>query len=174
MTARHRALDLLAHRLDRAANIVSEVLDHLDEQRANVPAISAQDTSRGTRTLSAISNPTLAAVQQLDSIEYRRREIDDGINTLEVCVRMLEQAARRALAYRAGQSDDDTSHLAHEPRCIECNQIPTLRTGRDGLTIDDGRCIDCGTRRDAEDAERLARRRMDAEQTRRLRRHQAS
>jgi hypothetical protein len=161
MTARHRALDLLAHRLDRAANIVSEVLDHLDEQRANVPAISAQDTSRGTRTLSAISNPTLAAVQQLDSIEYRRREIHDHIATLELAVKLLEQACRRALAYRAGQSDNDWEQLAGEPRCIECNQIPTLRTSRDGLTIDDGRCLDCGARHDRERYERAALRLVD-------------
>jgi hypothetical protein len=170
MTSRHRLLDNLAARLDRAANMIPNTIDHLDEQRALVNPLPAQDYTAGPTGRGGISDPTLRVAQQLDSIEYRRREIDDGINTLEVCVRMLEQAARRALAYRAGQSDDDTSHLAHEPRCIECNQIPTLRTGRDGLTIDDGRCIDCGTRRDRDDAERMALRRVEAD-SRRARRY---
>lgn len=170
MTGRHRLLDNLAARLDRAANMVPDILDHLDEQRALVNPIAARDYSAGPTGRGGISDPTLRVTQQLDSIEYRRREISDGIDTLEVCVRMLEQAARRALAYRAGQTDTDDAHLADEQRCIECNQIPTLRTGRDGLTIDDGRCIDCGTRRDREDAERMARRRIESD-TRRARRY---
>jgi hypothetical protein len=170
VSARHRTLDNLAHRLDRAANIVPEVLDHLDEQRANVTPIQAQDTRGNIHIIGAVSNPTLATVQQLDSIEYRRREIHDHIATLELAVKLLEQACRRALAYRAGQSDSDDAHLADEPRCISCNQIPTLRTSRDGLTIDDGRCLDCGQRHDRDEAERIAQRRIDAD-SRRARRY---
>lgn len=150
MTARHRTLDNLAHRLDRAATIVPDVLDHLDEQRANTPVLAAQDTSRGYQSSGGISDPTLRTVTHLDQIEYKRQEIRDNIATLELAVRLLEQACRRALSFRV--ADDQPDMLDSErdllEQCIECEQIRTSRTSPAGLTIDDGRCIDCGRRND--------------------------
>ncbi len=168
MTARHRTLDNLAHRLDRAANIIPEVLDHLDEQRAQISNLAAQDTSRGYSTASTISDPTQNTVQQLFRVNYRRDEIRDNIATLELAVRLLEQSMRRALSFRA--SDDHEHELDSERelllQCIECDQIRTPRTDpTTDLTIDDGRCIDCGRVYDLK--------RKDASNERRARRYGA-
>ena len=175
MTARHRDLDNLAHRLDRAANTVPDVFDHLDEQRAFVSALVAQDytTPHGS---GAISDPTLRAAGQLDSVEYRRQTIVDGIETMIVCVKMLEQSCRAALAFRVSIHDDNLDHLADTPRCIgaqasitaRCDQIPSPRPDGHGGVVDDGRCLDCGRTYDTDQAHR----RMLSEQARRIRRHQ--
>ncbi len=167
MTGRHRTLDNLAHRLDRAASIIPDVLDHLDEQRAQISNLAAQDTSRGYSTASTISDPTQNTVQQLFRVNYRRDEIRDNIATLELAVRLLEQSARRALSFRA--SDDHDHELDSERdllvQCIECEQIRTLRTSPvTGLTIDDGRCLDCGARHDT--ASKKRREHADAQRAR--------
>ncbi len=159
MTGRHRTLDNLAHRLDRAATIIPDVLDHLDEQRAQISNLAAQDTSRGYSTPSTISDPTQNTVQQLFRVNYRRDEIRDNIATLELAVRLLEQSARRALSFRA--SDDHDHELDSERdllvQCIECQQIRTPRTDPvSGATVDDGRCIDCGRRYDNDQLARQA------------------
>jgi hypothetical protein len=162
VTARHRVLDNLSHRLDRAATIVPDVLDHLDEQRANTPVLAAQDTSRGYQSSGGISDPTLRTVTHLDQIEYKRQEIRDNIATLELAVRLLEQSCRRALSFRV--ADDQPDMLDSErdlfEQCIECEQIRVVRTARNGLTIDDGRCLDCGRTEDLVQYERAAQKLM--------------
>jgi hypothetical protein len=140
--ARNRDLDLLAHRLDRAANTVPDVMDHLDEQRANIAVIAAQDISHGGGySVGYSANPTLSAVTQLAAVEYRRQTIRDAIATMAVCVNMLEQECRQALAYRASAGDrDDIDHLDGTPRCIgstnaittRCEQIPSERPTTNG------------------------------------------
>jgi hypothetical protein len=168
MTARDRTLDLLAHRLDRAANTVPDIYDHLDEQRSYAPVLAAQDTSRPTA--GGISDPTGRTVVQLDEAGCRRRAIDDYIASIELGVKLLEEECRRALGWRMAQSPTDSeteARLALTPLCVDCTtKIPTVRTGRDGTTIDDRRCIDCGRAWDD-----LLDRRRDEAHDRRLRRH---
>ncbi len=143
MSTRNRELDNLAHRLDRAANTIGDIWDHLDEQRANITHIAANDPSRPNSS-GAVSDPTLHTVEQLAGVEYRRTEIRDHLATLELAVNLLEQSCRQALSFRVGARTDDQSHLQHTRTCVDCGQIPTTRTDRNGGTIDDGRCIDCG------------------------------
>lgn len=112
--SRHRDLDTLAHRIDRAATTVPEVIDHLNEQRALVPALAASSTNAGSS--GDHSDPTLRTLLALDRIEGHRRTIHDAIATLGVCVDMLDDACRAALGYRtpdaAPQPEPD------KPLCI--------------------------------------------------------
>jgi hypothetical protein len=160
MTARDRTLDNLADRLNRLANDVPRVYAHLDEQRSMVSVLAAADYT-GARGAGGVANPTLQTATQLESVEYRRNAIRDSIATLAVCVRMLEQDCRTALAFRVSVHDDNLDHLHHNPRCIgngptvtaHCDQIPTPRPDGAGGTIDDGRCLDCGRIADQRDGE---------------------
>jgi hypothetical protein len=168
---RDRTLDLLAHRLDRAANTVPDIYDHLDEQRSYAPVLAAQDTSRPT-VGGGISDPTGRTVVQLDEAGCRRRAIDDYVASIALGIDCLERECRQALGWRMAQSPADSAsdaHLSDTPLCIDCKtKIPTVRTGRDGATIDDRRCIDCGRAWDD-----LLDRRRDEAHDRRLRRHAA-
>ena len=174
MTARDRTLDNLAHRLDRAANTVPQAFEHLDEQRSMVSILAAQDYT-GTRHTGGIANPTLQTAAQLETIEYQRNTIRDAIDTLAVCVRMLEQNLRTALAFRVSIHDDNLDHLNDTPHCIgnraditaRCDQIPAPRPDGAGGTIDDGRCLDCGRRYDQTETDR----RREASDQRRARRY---
>jgi hypothetical protein len=157
MTARDRTLDNLAHRLDRAANTVPDIYDHLDEQRSYAPHLAAQDTSR-PHGAGGIADPTLATVIHLDEAGRRRRAIDDYIASIELGVKLLEQECRHALAWRMAQKPTDSetdARLALTPLCVDCRtKVPAIRTGRDGTTIDDARCIDCGPAYDLQVSER--------------------
>lgn len=161
MTARHRDLDNLSHRLDRAANLVPEIHEHLQEQRGHVSILAANTADAGPHGNGDHGDPVARIVLLLNEIDHRQRGIDDAVATLQVCVRMLEQECRSALSYRAPAAyaeyePDDT------PRCIGssagvttgCDQIPVPRSDRSGLTIDDGRCLDCGRSYDSVQASR--------------------
>jgi hypothetical protein len=169
VTARDRTLDLLAHRLNRAANTVPDIYDHLSEQRNYAPHLAAQDTSR-PHGAGGIADPTLTTVIHLDEAGRRRQAIHDYIASIELGVKLLEQECRHALAWRMAQKPTDSetdARLALTPLCVDCKtKVPIARTLRTGVPIDDGRCIDCGPRADAE-----VYRRSDEEQQRRLRRY---
>jgi hypothetical protein len=161
MTARHHVLDNLATRIERASIMVPEVFDHLDEERAQISNLAAQDYTATHHSGSAIANPTLNTAQQLDGVNQERNEIDDCIATLEVCVKMLEKATRHASRYRVSHDHielDSERDLLEQ--CIECEQIRVVRTARNGLTIDDGRCLDCGRTEDLVQYERAAQKLM--------------
>lgn len=148
MTRRNRQLDTLSDRIYRAAAIVPEVLDHLDEQRANISAIHAHPTDAGGNSHGDHGDPTLGTVLQFDPIEHHRRTVLDAIATLGVCVDMLDRSCRDALGARGQRL---------VPACIVegCNQIPDLRVNRHtGQRVDDGRCIDCGREWDELQAQR--------------------
>lgn len=91
---RNQTLDALAHRIDRAADIVPDVLAGLDEQRTHINALRAAVGGTGS---SDVSDPTLRTVIALDGIEYKRQAIKDAIATLGVCVDMLDNVCRDAL-----------------------------------------------------------------------------
>lgn len=178
MTGRHRALDTLSHRIDRAANIVPEVLDHLGEQRAAVIVLSAQTIDGSPPARGSHADPTLRVALELDLLDYHRRAVDDAIATLNTCVNMLDDACRTALAARAPSSLDDSTPPAERapvPRCIgddtpagaTCEQIPVPRTNlHTNSRVDDGRCLDCGPRHDAAMAQAEAARMKHAKERR--------
>jgi hypothetical protein len=171
VTARHRQLDIYSHRLNRAADVVPEVLDHLDEQRAIIGPLDQGSEIRGGS--GTHGDPVLRTVMALDGGEYHRRCIYDALQTLGVCIDMLDDACRKAIGYRAGQrSPNEQAQDNAKPRCIgdgtptgaTCWNIPSARRTPDGASVDDGRCHECGPRHD-----RVRRAASDA---RRLRRHQ--
>lgn len=134
MNPRNRDLDTLAHRIDRAATSVPEVLDHLNEQRALIPAISASSTNASGG--GDHSDPTLRTLLALDRVEGHRRTILDAVATLGVCVDMLDDACRAALGYRtpdaAPQPEPD------KPLCVASrNDLWAWTTDE----IEDGRGI---------------------------------
>lgn len=174
MTARHRQLDIYSHRLNRAADVVPEVLDHLDEQRAIIGPLDQGSEIRGGS--GTHGDPVLRTVMALDGGEYHRRCIYDALQTLGVCIDMLDDACRKAIGYRAGQrSPLEQAQDNAKPRCIgdgtptgaTCWNIPSERRNPIGATVDDGRCHECGPRYDR--ARAVVRQRI--EQNRRSRKY---
>jgi hypothetical protein len=115
---RNRRLDGLSWRIDRAADIVPTVLQHVAEQNALIGTCSAPGSTE-RRGVGGYSDPTLRTVLALDHGDQYRRAIDDAIATLEVCVNMLDEACRTALGYRAqgNAKVDDAPALPESPRC---------------------------------------------------------
>lgn len=114
---RNRRLDGLSWRIDRAADIVPTVLQHISEQNALIgPLKAAGGAQRGS--VGVYSDPTLAAVLALSGGDQHRRTIDDAIATLEVCVNMLDQACRDALAYHATPAAVNVPNAVLVPQCI--------------------------------------------------------
>jgi ABC-type transporter Mla subunit MlaD len=168
VTARHQILDSLAGSIDRAANTVPQVLDHLNEQRAQISNLAAQDYTATNTSGGGIANPTLTAVSQLDRVNNHNRDIEDSIETLRVCVRMLQRNIDAAQRFRVSREDIELdSERDLLVQCIECQQIRTPRTDPRGGTIDDGRCIDHGRAYDLKLAERQRRKESDDRRARR-------
>jgi hypothetical protein len=168
-----RALDTLSRRLERAANAMPAVVEHLIEQRASISILNAHPTDSSAAHGSDISNPTLALVTRYDEFSRQQTAIVDGIITAWVCVDMLDTECRNALGMRAPSTETvptpDEPDYRPAPRCIGdntadgavCWNIPSPRR-IDGTEIDDGRCHECGPRHDAirraaSDARRLRR-----------------
>lgn len=170
-TPRNRRIDTASDRLYRASPAVIAALDHLDRQRALVPAIGSSRTDGAGSSKGGHSDRTLAITVRLDGIDYGRRTIVDAIATVELATDVLDQAVRDA--YKINEQGEATIEDS-KPRCIgdnsaegaTCWNIPSPRRNPHGLEIDDGRCVDCGPRYDA----LAAQRRSQIEQNRRLRR----
>jgi hypothetical protein len=109
-TTRDHDLDRISYRADRAADIVPTVRRHLAELRATSATPGANgDSIRG----SDVSDPTLGAVLKLDGISYRVQAIADAIASLNVGMRILEEACRDALGYRG-----DAPVIPDTPQCV--------------------------------------------------------
>lgn len=150
----HTPTDRAAHRLERAAEIIPELFDHLDKQRHNVTALrSPGDGPRG----SGHADPTAITALVLDGVERRRCRITDAVDMVHRAIDELDDACRDALGHRVTADDLDEAR----PRCIgdggpegaTCWNIPSDRRTASGQTIDDGRCHVCGPRHDARKAE---------------------
>lgn len=116
MTRRNRDADILQRRLDRAADVIEAVYDHLDEQRAIATYAGSGD---GTRQRGTHADPTLQAVAKLDALDGRRREITDALASINVGVNLLEKACADALRSRASRADqtDPERSSDGEPKC---------------------------------------------------------
>ena len=161
-----RTTDNLARRLERAAKIIPEIRQHIDEQRRLVPHITAQATdSSGGSGGGTHSDPTGRTMMELDRLHRLAGNIDDAVTILGIGVNVLESACRMALGHRTPLGAED------KPRCIgdntpegaSCWNIPSPRRSAKSETIDDGRCHTCGPRYDT-------RKRLESD-ARRHRRH---
>jgi hypothetical protein len=116
---RDRTLDTLSHRINRAATIVPQVLEHLNEQRALVVALAANDPSSGSHGSGDHADPTLRAAMQLKLLDDKRETIRDAVQTLAVCVDMLDKDCRTALGMRGADPVIDAT-----PQCTRDVQLP--------------------------------------------------
>ena len=135
-TRSHRETDILARRLERAAQVIPTIFDHLNEQRANITTMSS-GAGEGGGSKGDHSDPTLRTVSELDSINLHQRAIDDQVHCVHVAVNLLDEACRNALGKRA----------AYEPSLVEricnratCNRHVSYRLGDDGGTTLDDLC----------------------------------
>lgn len=131
MTGRHRDLDTYSHRLNRAANVVPDVMRHLDEQRSTVIVLSASSASIGSN--GTHGDPALRAMLQLDRIEHRRRGVLDMIATLGRCIDLLDEACRDALGVRG-----EDPVLSDIPQCTRDadDLLPNGETQRCGRHVE--------------------------------------
>lgn len=167
------ALDTLSRRLERSARSMSDICQHLIEQRATISTLTAKGHAASSGAGSDISNPTLKLVERYDQYDRQLAAILDGIVTAWVCVDMLDTDSRQALGMHAPATTrtDTDPDWKTAPRCIGdntpdgaiCWNIPSARRLLGGTEVDDGRCHECGPRHDA-----LRRAASDA---RRMRRH---
>lgn len=153
MTTRRRnqRAEQLANRLHRNATTIPNIQDHLNEQRAHITTIAATKTDGSHSTKGDISDPTQRTALELDRIDNHQRAINDALASIEIGINLLDEACRAALGHH-------TRTDSHEPRprCIgdntaagaNCWQIPATRRNPANQTVDDGRCLDCGTRHD--------------------------
>lgn len=174
-----RDLDTYAHRLHRAHGIVPSILDHLDEQRALLPALRAAAYDE-TRTSSAEHpDPVALIVAELDRLEHYRGDIYDAIATLGVCIDMLDRRCRDALGARAsipGMAPEAPWRPVERRLCIgwagmppetSCASLPSPRTDHTtGGVIDDGRCVQCGPLQDGYERAKAKERAKDAQRKR--------
>jgi hypothetical protein len=160
----------LSDRLYRASTTIPSIQDHLGEQRALVGIISAATTDGSHGSKGDHSDPTARALVDLVKIEGKGQAITDALASINIGINLLDEACRDALGYQARREPADDEEA--KPRCIgdntaagaACWQIPAERRDhRTNQTIDDGRCLDCGTRYD----ERKARK-AESERKRRL------
>jgi len=96
----HRDTDTLAQRLMSASRVIPSILDHLDEQRANITTLSSP-TSDGPGSKGGHSDPTLRTVTALEAINLHNRAINDQVHCVKVAVDLLDEACRDALGHRA-------------------------------------------------------------------------
>ena len=113
----HRATEILAGRLARAATTIPSILDHLDEQRGNITTLSAPTGGGGSK--GDHSDPVLRTVMALDGVNIHRRAIADQVYCVNVAINLLEQACADALGYRAGRRKGERPEGAAvaEPLC---------------------------------------------------------
>ena len=176
-TGNPRDIDLYIRRLQRAESVIPSVLDHLNEQAAVVTTLRAARYD-DTRSGSSVPDPTSDTAGEYERLRLAEQAVFDGIYTIGIALKVLEQACREALSTRA-----TVERVGDEPvspefgHCIgsdtrpECEQIPASRRNRHtGEGVDDGRCIDCGPAHDDAQHQREVERAAEAN-ARRARRY---
>lgn len=181
MTRRNRDADNLSTRLDRAADVIPSVEDHLNEQRALVGGITSR--SDGGRQRGTHSDPTGSALAKLADLDIKRQAIVDALGSINVGVRLLEEACADALRTRARPAER-SEPSAGEPTCAggdpstwgdpTCGELVNWTLGdnghvshdRDKLCLRHRQAFDEWTRMDADE-----RRRAEESNARRARRH---
>lgn len=93
MTRRNRDADNLAHRLDRAATIIPDVLDHLAEQRELVQPLPGRGGGPGQS--GTHSDPTGSAFGKLADLDLQREHILDALESLETNARRARRHRER-------------------------------------------------------------------------------
>lgn len=113
----HRDTDNLARRLTRAATTIPSIIDHLNEQRANITTLSAPGNGGGSK--GGHSDPVLRTLTQLDAIDYHRRAINDQLHCVRVAIDLLEASCREALGHKPTITVNDTAPTCHHTGCDE-------------------------------------------------------
>ena len=156
----------LSDRLYRASNTIPGIEDHLDEQRALIGIVGAAKTDGSHGSKGDHGDPTARALLELDKVETKRAAIRDALASINIGINLLDDACRHALGHQARREPTDDEA---KPRCIgdntaagaSCWQIPAERRDHaTNQTVDDGRCLDCGTRYDERKAKDAKRKRL--------------
>ena len=162
-----RDTDILARRLERASTTIPEVIDHLNEQRANTTILSTPTGGGGSK--GGHSDPTLRTVTELAGVDHHLTAIRDQIHCVKVAINLLELACRDALGHKAPQRMSENEPTCQRPEINgqPCGQLVSYRIGEAGqIRYDANGLCDDHIRQDADDQ-----RRADAANRQRQRRY---
>lgn len=109
--SRNRDADILARRLERAAEVIPSVLNHLNEQRSQ---IALAGHSSGGRQRGTHADPVGQTIAKISTIDLHETEILDALASIKVGANILEQACASALRTRAARPERPTDD---EPLC---------------------------------------------------------